>query len=334
MLEGLEVSETKYSDTFNLRNDTKRFDPEFFRKSYSQIEQAIEKNEFAFFDELIEFITDGKHGGVTFTEDGVLFIRNTNIKANEFSLEDKKFISIDESEETLRAELSEGDILVTTIGSIIGESVVIPKGFPRATINQNLVKITPKDKSYTYYLSSFLNSRYGNLQVYKYSVGNIWLLLNYPNLKKLKVPLFSTNFYKEIENAHILSISYLNEYIYLYAKAENLLLQELGLVNWQPTIKNNNTKTIKESFLQSGRIDAEYYQPKYDELENAIKGSSYSLIKDIRSINYRGLQPEYVQDGTLDVINSKHILETTLDYDNFEKTSTAFWDLQESEMHQ
>ena len=36
------------------------------------------------------------------------------------------------------------------------------------------------------------------------------------------------------------------------------------------------------------------------------------------------MQPEYVQDGEVSVVNSKHILEDGLDYDNFEHTTTAF----------
>ncbi|MFM7854777.1 MAG: hypothetical protein ACKO96_23335, partial [Flammeovirgaceae bacterium] len=87
---------------------------------------------------LISLLTDGKHGGVDFTDEGVLFLRNTNVKAGVIDLNDKRYISHEESAETLRAELTEGDILLTTIGSLIGESVVIPKGFPKATINQNL----------------------------------------------------------------------------------------------------------------------------------------------------------------------------------------------------
>ena len=44
--------------------------------------------------------------------------------------------------------------------------------------------------------------------------------------------------------------------------------------------QNHNTKTLKDSFLQSGRLDAEYYQPKYDELEKIIKNykGGYSTI--------------------------------------------------------
>jgi restriction endonuclease S subunit len=88
-------------------------------------------------------------------------------------------------------------------------------------------------------------------------------------------------------------------------------------------------KGLKESFLTTGRLDAEYYQKKYDTLEKAICSSNYKRIREIRTVNYRGMQPEYVENGNLNVINSKHILEDTLDYNGFEKTSDDYWDIQE-----
>ena len=45
--------------------------------------------------------------------------------------------------------------------------------------------------------------------------------------------------------------------------------------------QNHNTKTLKESFLQSGRIDAEYYQPKYDELLQIIKKIKYNKLGNL-----------------------------------------------------
>ncbi|MCA2643250.1 MULTISPECIES: restriction endonuclease subunit S [unclassified Microcystis] len=83
--------------------------------------------------------------------------------------------------------------------------------------------------------------------------------------------------------------------------------------------------------MSSGRLDAEYYQPKYDQLIEAINSSGLftKKIKDIQRFNTRGLQPIYSEYGTLNVINSRHILEQHLDYDNFEKTELVNWNFQE-----
>jgi len=59
----------------------------------------------------------------------------------------------------------------------------------------------------------------------------------------------------------------------IYQQAQTMLLSEIGLTNWTPK--------HQMAFIQSysatkyaERIDAEYYQPKYDEIVKAIKGYS------------------------------------------------------------
>jgi type I restriction enzyme M protein len=269
-MDGLEAVELKLSEVL-FNNDFKRLDSEFFKKIYLETEKKLQLLNTHNLIDIIDFLTDGKHGGVDFKEDGVLFLRNTNIKSDCIDLSDKRFISEEESNETKRAELTEGDVLITTIGSIVGESVVIPSDFSRATINQNLVKVVPKNKLISPYLSSFINCKYGNSQIYRMAVGNIWFLVNYPNLKKLIVPFFSEKFYKAILNLHKSSRVILLKSESLYQQAENLLLSELNLQNWQPTQANTAIKSFQNSFLQSGRLDAEYYQPKYDEVIEKIK---------------------------------------------------------------
>ncbi|MDR2654132.1 MAG: restriction endonuclease subunit S, partial [Mycoplasmataceae bacterium] len=60
------------------------------------------------------------------------------------------------------------------------------------------------------------------------------------------------------------------------------LLETIGLKDFQPTQENKSIKNFSESFLATGRLDAEYYQPKYEEIENKIKTfqNGYSLIKE------------------------------------------------------
>lgn len=51
----------------------------------------------------------------------------------------------------------------------------------------------------------------------------------------------------------------------LYGKAEKILLDELGLSNWKPSEENIAVKSSDEVNL-FGRCDAEFFQPKYDEI--------------------------------------------------------------------
>jgi len=97
-----------------------------------------------------------------------------------------------------------------------------------------------------------------------------------------------------------------------FAKKENLsffdsVKQDLN--NYSLHTLNTSEKSFKDSFTASGRLDAEYYHPKFDELEAKI-AKTYKLarLKDFLTLNQRGTQPNYAEQG-LPVINSKHVRE-------------------------
>lgn len=217
------LSEVKQNSDF-------RIDAEYYHPLFLEMEKNIKKHKYDTIGNYIDLITDGKHGGVNFTENGVVFIRNQNNEEGVPNLSDIKYISSEESNQTKRAELNEGDILLTTIGTI-GVSSIIPKNFPRATINQNLVKITTKNIS-PYFLSTFFNSKYGRALTNRLAGGNVQPILNYPNIKLVIFPIFSVNFQQKIADLVNTSYSLRQSADALYKQAEDELLQELGLKDY------------------------------------------------------------------------------------------------------
>ena len=55
-----------------------------------------------------------------------------------------------------------------------------------------------------------------------------------------------------------------------YLDAQTLLLAELGLADWQPKHQLTFVKNFSDT-EHAERVDAEYFQPKYDKIVNAIK---------------------------------------------------------------
>ena len=84
-------------------------------------------------------------------------------------------------------------------------------------------------------------------------------------LKQLKIPRFE-NLETEIDNLVIKSFELIEQSQALYRQAEELLLEAIELKDFQPIQENKNIKSFSESFLATGRLDAEYYQPKYEEI--------------------------------------------------------------------
>ncbi len=295
-MEGLEISVLNLSELI-IENKIFRIDSEFQLKEYVKTLNRVKSlNNFTLGSQL-ELLTDGKHGGVTLTENGVVFLRTTNIKENEIDLSDKRFISVQESEETLRAEFKENDLLLTTIGTI-GLCAKVPKLFPRATINQNLVRIVLKDKSLSSFICCFLNSKYGKNQLLRFGAGNVYQMINYPNLKKVLIPSFNY-LSKKIEDLYLISENKKNKSKRSYTQAENLLLEEIGLQDFTPSKEPVNIKSFKDSFGTSGRLDAEYYQPKFEQVVNKVKNKPFDILSNLVEIS-KSIEPgskNYVEKG-------------------------------------
>jgi hypothetical protein len=141
-------------------------------------------------------------------------------------------------------------------------------------------------------------------------------------VKSIVLPVLSKTFQLKTQSVVECSAIKRTDSKYTYVQAETLLLNALNLTDYSPNTANTNIKSFSESFAASGRLDAEYYQPKFDEIDTIIKTNSayFKRIEEIQTYNSRGMSAIYDEAGTVDMITQKHILETGLDYDNFEKT--------------
>ena len=117
--------------------------------------------------------------------------------------------------------------------------------------------------------------------------------------EKLLIPIFPMSFQLEIQKLVKDSHKALESGKALYKEAENLLYESLGLdsknplqsiLNNQNQIPNYTIATLKESFLKTGRLDAEYYQGKYEKNEEVIKSFQHKPLKSIVEI-HKSIEP-------------------------------------------
>ncbi len=105
-----------------------------------------------------------------------------------------------------------------------------------------------------------------------------------------------------------------------YAQAEQHLQSELGLDKL--TFQKPVGYIAQFSDLEiSHRWDALHYQPRFKQLIDHISAFPSARVRDIRSLNRRGLQPIYLENGDFDVVNSQHLGQKHIDYEELEKTS-------------
>jgi restriction endonuclease S subunit len=83
-----------------------------------------------------------------------------------------------------------------------------------------------------------------------------------------------------------------------YRQAEELLLETIGLKDFQPSQTKINIKSFKESFLATGRLDAEYYQPKYEDYVQLIKNypNGFDLLQNVCNLKDSNFKPEETKE--------------------------------------
>lgn len=261
---------------------------------------------------------------------GVILLKTNDIRNNVLLGSRTDYFYIDEvcNQRLLSSELKGGDVLINIVGAttdVVGRTALVPIDFPKANITQamSFLRITDNTlKPTTLFL--FLQSKYGINQTRRIARPTGQYNINNEELGSYRVPKLSAKVQIAIERFVNKAYTNLVQAELCYCKAENLLLEELGLTDWHPSNSSFNIKSLKASFLSSGRLDAEHYQVKFDELEAIIESVPHKTIAELQSFNARGVQPDYVDGGGVSVVNSKHILEDGLDYDNFEHTTADF----------
>ena len=110
----------------------------------------------------------------------------------------------------------------------IGNAAVVTANMLPSNADRHVGIVRLKNKKFNvFYLSTFLNSKYGRFQTLRESTGNVQLNLFIEKIEELLIP--------DIESAQKIggmteeAVKLLENSCNLYLKAENLLLEELGL---------------------------------------------------------------------------------------------------------
>jgi len=281
-LKGLEVSEVKLSEVIK-DNATFRFDAEYFKKIYLSFGNITNTYQLG------ELVEDGYrvvYGETKVIEDKTgklpFFLQASDIETPFCKKDNLHNVCEQDWIKYPKGQIKYGELLIEVKGKI-EKVAIVPDDFPEHTlVSGSLYKMTLNEKMSKYMLLTYLISKYGVSFKQRFQTNLLIPYISKPDLYKIPVPKFSILLQNTIDEIYACIFKNNAKSKSLYTAAEDLLLSELGLKNWQPKNENINVKTLKESFLSSGRLDAEYYQSKYDEIENAIKAykGGYDLIKN------------------------------------------------------
>ena len=246
---------------YSKAKEGNRFDAEYYQPANLSLLAALQKSQPKPLGELA-FVTDGIHASPEVVEDGgVRYLSAKCVKDNDFALADTLFISAQQNAANRRTQLLSGDVLITTVGTIGNAAVVQPDCLPaNADRHLGIVRLKETCGIDPYFLTTFLNSRYGRFQTWREATGNVQLNLFIDKIKNLLVPIMS--FQKAVAGMTKRAYDKRREAEALYAAAESDLNAALGLdrVDLAPRLFYEDRFS---RVAAAGRFDAECFQPCY-----------------------------------------------------------------------
>lgn len=273
------------ADNISIINSDKlegatRLEAEYYQPAYLSLMNSLKRISTAQLGSFA-FVTDGIHASIDYDDSSSIYCLSAqSIKDGLFDLSAKTMIAPSQHSKNLRTSIQCGDVIISSMGTIGFSAVAYKEMLPANAVRQVLIvrvkELYKMDSNYPYFISAFLNSKYGMFQSIREATGNVQQHLFIDKVVNFKVPQLPNmedigGIYKRAEIKFIESNN-------LYSQAETLLLEELSIkdidLSHDPCYEVDSADSISVN-----RIDAEYYQPKYERIIAVIKNSKYGWCK-------------------------------------------------------
>jgi len=289
LLEGLEVAEI-FKSKISFENDVFRLDSQYFKKEYLKEDSNRGKFDNKYLGQ-IAFITDGQHGYHEVDENSpVRHLTAKNAKgwfANDIDA-DRIAKWVDDNNK--RSSLKKDDLILSTRGTV-GFCAIVDSDVLPSNIDQDVARIKIEKKSILPTVAlTYLNSKVGQDWFERNQTGMVQQGIALWRVREIPLPIFSDNFQNVIDEIIKISKKHKNNSKQTYSIAETLLLETLGINDFTPNTNPVNVKSFKDSFLSTGRLDAEYYQKKYEEVVARIKNQKHERLANLVKIR-KSIEP-------------------------------------------
>ena len=300
----LEVSVLKLSEV-KKDNESFRIDSEYFKKEYLENENRIKSTQIIknFINTKIKNIKSLK------LNKSFNYLQISDIDLNngiEYSITE---IDCKDIPDRATYVLQKNDICVSTVRPNRNAVALIKN--PKRLVGTSgfaVLRLTSRD-ILPEVLYIFVKTDYFITKMMRANTASLYPAVLDSDIHKCKIPIFPMPFQLEIEKLVKDSHKALESSKALYKEAEVLLYEALGLDPKNPLqsilhsnyeslpyrsnqnensvdaksnqIPNTTIATLKESFIKTGRLDAEYYQSKYEDIETKIHNFPTIKLKDL-----------------------------------------------------
>ena len=291
LVSGLEVSEVMLSEIMTS-TDYFRLEAEYFNAKELLLDNKLKGSE------IISGIQYGTSRLCDENDNGYPVLRLNELD-NGFIGTPKKFCHTltDYEVETLR--LKKGDVLVIrTNGNpdLVGRSAVVMEDSDCAFASY-LFRVFVNGVINPFTVSAFMNGKYGRTEIDRLSMKGNQTNFSPAKFRDMIFPKIGHELQEAVQKTYEQAYIYRKEAQSLYALAQSILNDA---IHFTPRNPDANTSVVSLSqVFSSGRIDAEYFMPKYDELlahlrDNPKIGSSCN----IHGANFtprKGIQYRYIE---------------------------------------
>ena len=268
-----------------------RLDAEFFHPDYLKVQNQLKKISS---HRLIDFQVKIRHPKEikrNYVDDGVLFLRAQNVRPLSIDLTSNPvYISEEDAERLKENTIHYKDILITRSGANAGQCAIYLEN--SYAISSSHTFILKSGNLNPFFLTIFLNSRYGKTLIERGKYGSSQPEIAPPFLCQIPMPVWN-DLPSVIEKIYLQSKDLTELSKARYIEAQTLLLAELGLADWQPEHQLAFVKNLSDT-ESPGRIDADYFQPKYDEIVNAIKNyaGGWDTLENLARVKDTNFNPD------------------------------------------
>lgn len=265
----------KPEQTSPRRIDPWHYQPDFER----QIFKMKSNLPTAYLSELIDH-ERGVSGGATplganyLKEGRVRFYRTSEVDNMHLDGINAVYISDLDDEKLKRSRLSSGDVLLTITGAKFGKSAVVREDNLPGNISQHSVCFHPEeDKLDPYYLNAFLESKTGQIAIWREAYGATRPAIDFPSIQALLVP-----------NIEVKAQTYIGDKVRqaerLRAWAKQLVADVDRRLNslQLPINKMPEKSTFSSPSLLSDRLDPRPYRSNVVELVEKIKSIDHERL--------------------------------------------------------
>lgn len=276
-MDGLECSEIYFSQ-IDLGD---RFDSDYYTKNYLHISDQMSKVPTEKLGKLATTVASAFYPAATqlYSEGDTAFARCVDCVSYPVITKDQdsKFEKIPYSfgkENKGISFIKAEDIIITKVGTPCYASILTD--YDEIALSRTVMGLTGIHGINPYYLMVFLRCKYGFEQLFRQRELTIQYQLTLPRVKAVDVFVADDKLQKAVKRLCEKSRELQKESNESYQLAEQTLVEIVKYPDFSTT-STHSIKSINESFVRSGRLDAEYYQPKYESIAQKLNTSETVL---------------------------------------------------------